>query len=136
MRKILRWIGILLGGLLGLILLAAVVLYVAGTARINITYNIKVETIPIPTNEQAIARGRHLAEAVTVCQACHGDQLQGTVLEDEPMIVTLSAPESDQWTRRYRQQLWRCRLYQGHPTRGQPGWPRVDDHALGCVPQS
>lgn len=92
MKKVFRIIGIVLGSIIGMILVAGVVLYFMGTARLNRSYNIQVENVPIPTDEQSIARGRHLAAAVTLCQVCHGAQLQGTMLEDQPMIVTLAAP--------------------------------------------
>ena len=91
MKKVLNWIGIILGGLVVLVILAAVGLYIGGGARLSKTYDIQVETIAIPTGEKAIARGRHLAEAVTFCQACHGDNLGGDVIDDEPGIATISA---------------------------------------------
>jgi len=91
-KKVFRMIGIVLTSIGGLILVAGVVLYFMGTARLNKKYDIQVENVPIPTDEQSIARGRHLAEAVVVCVVCHGDQLQGSVLEDMPMIVTITAP--------------------------------------------
>ncbi len=92
MKKVFRIIGIVLGSIIGLILVAGMVLYFIGTTRLNRMYDIQVENVPIPTDQRSIARGRHLAEAVTVCQVCHGDQLQGTVIEDQPMLVTLTAP--------------------------------------------
>lgn len=92
MKKILKWIGIVLAGLVGLLLVAAVVLYILGSARLNRNYNIKVETIPIPTDEASIARGRHLVEALTFCKECHGQDLGGDLLVDMPGIATLYAP--------------------------------------------
>jgi cytochrome c553 len=91
MKKVLKWIGIVLGGLVALLLVAAVVLYILGSTRINKTYHIQEEAIAIPTDEAAIARGRHLVEAVTFCGGCHGEQLEGDVFEDEPMIATFYA---------------------------------------------
>ena len=78
--KVLRWVGIGLGGLLGVVVIAAVVLYVLGGSRLNKTHDIQVEAVAVPTDEEAIARGRHFAEAVTVCQGCHGDNLEGDLL--------------------------------------------------------
>ena len=92
MKKVLKWIGIILGGLVALLLVAAVVLYVLGSNRINKTYHIQPEAIAIPTDEAAIARGQHLVDAVTLCKECHGDQFEGDVFEDEPMIATFYAP--------------------------------------------
>lgn len=92
MRKVLRWAGIVLGGLLALVVVAATVLYVISSTRINKHYDIQVEAVAIPSDEAAIARGRHIAEAISVCQGCHGENLEGQVLDDEPMIVTIAAP--------------------------------------------
>jgi cytochrome c553 len=92
MKKVLKWTGIVLGSLLGLLVLAMVVLYILGSNRLNKSYEIQVETISIPTDEAAIARGRHLSEAVVLCQACHGENLEGLVIDDEPSIAIISAP--------------------------------------------
>ena len=43
MKKALKWIGIVLGGLVGLLVLAAVVLYAIGSSRLNKTYDIQPE---------------------------------------------------------------------------------------------
>lgn len=91
MKKILKWIGIVLAGLFALLLLAAVVLYILGSNRLNKNYDIQVETITIPTDEAAIAQGQHLSEAVSLCQACHGDNLEGAVIDDDPTIAIITA---------------------------------------------
>jgi cytochrome c553 len=92
MKKALKWIGILLGGLIGLLVVAAIRLYSIGSARLSETHDIQVETIAIPTKETAVARGRHLAEAVTFCTACHSEDLGGQILDDDPLVFTLAAP--------------------------------------------
>jgi cytochrome c553 len=91
MKKVLKWIGIVLGGLMALLLVVAVVLYILGSTRINKTYHIQPEAIAIPTDAATIARGQHLVEAVTFCGECHGERLGGDVFEDEPMIATFYA---------------------------------------------
>lgn len=91
MTKVLKWAGIGLGSLLGIVVVAVVVLFLVGGSRLNKSYDIQVATVTIPPGETAIARGRHLAEAVTLCQACHGDNLEGKVLIDEPSIATIYA---------------------------------------------
>jgi mono/diheme cytochrome c family protein len=75
--RVVRWIGIALGSLVGLLLIAAVAVYVASTARINKTYQIPDEQIAIPTDAQSIARGQHLATSIGQCVDCHGDNLAG-----------------------------------------------------------
>lgn len=92
MKKVLKWVGIVLGGLVALLVAAAVVVYILGSVRINKTYNIQPVAIAIPADEAAIARGKHLVKALTLCDECHGEQLGGDVFEDEPMIATFYAP--------------------------------------------
>ncbi len=92
MKKVLKWIGIALGGLVGLLVLSLIVLYAMGSSRLNKTHEIQVENIAIPTNDSAIVRGQHLVEALTFCQECHGDNLEGKVFIDEPMMATVYAP--------------------------------------------
>ncbi len=75
MKKILKWIGIVLGSLLGLVLLAAAVLYFIGNSRLTRTYDFPPSNITIPTDEASIEYGRHRAE--TLCQGCHGADLGG-----------------------------------------------------------
>lgn len=72
-------------------LVAAVVLYILGGSRLNRRHQVAAESIAIPVDEAAIARGRHLAEAITLCTACHGEDLGGQPLLDEPMIATIYA---------------------------------------------
>lgn len=91
MRRILKWIGVILAGLVGLLVLALVVLYILGSSRLDKAYDIQAETFTIPSGAAAVARGQHLSEAVTFCQACHGEDLGGTVLEEAPGMYILSA---------------------------------------------
>jgi mono/diheme cytochrome c family protein len=91
MKKALKWIGIGVGGLVGLAVIVAAGLYVRGGSRLNRTYAPEVAAIPIPTDSAAIARGRHLVVAVTLCQGCHGDALEGDTLIDEPLMATIYA---------------------------------------------
>lgn len=90
MKKALKWIGIVLGGLVGLLVLAAGVLYAVGSAQLNKTRDIQAESIPIPNDESALARGEHLME-VALCTECHGQDLSGDVIFDESGIGTVYA---------------------------------------------
>lgn len=77
MKKVFKWIGIVLGSLLGLVLLAGVVLYLIGSARFNKTYEFEPSNIVIPTDAESIAYGRHRAESL--CQGCHSPDMGGLV---------------------------------------------------------
>jgi mono/diheme cytochrome c family protein len=75
MKEIFKWIGIVLGSLIGLFLVAGVVLYFIGEARLNKTYNVPPSNLTLPTDAASIEFGKHRAEAL--CQGCHGADLSG-----------------------------------------------------------
>jgi len=92
-RKILKWIGIVLGSLVGLLVLTFAVLYIIGSAKWNKLhgkYEVPVETITIPTDQASIGRGEHIA-TIRMCQHCHMDDLSGQTA-GAPVMVTLSVP--------------------------------------------
>lgn len=92
-RKTLKWIGIVLGSLIGLLVLAFIVLYVMGSAKWNKLhgkYDVPVETITIPTDQASIARGQHIAK-IHMCQQCHMDNLSGQTA-GTPVMIILSVP--------------------------------------------
>ena len=89
MRKFIKWIGIVLGGLVGLTLLAGLVLYPIGMKSLTKTYpNVTVETVNIPTDADAIARGRHVS-VIWACTKCHGEDLSGKILTNDPIEGTI-----------------------------------------------
>ena len=75
MKKVIKWIGIVLGVVVGLILVIGITLYFMGNARLNKTYDFPPSNIIIPTDEASIEYGQHRAE--TLCQGCHGADLGG-----------------------------------------------------------
>ncbi len=87
--KILKWGGIALGVLVGLVVILIGVLYFLGGAQYNKTYDIQVAAVTVPTDEESIARGRHLVVTTGLCQECHGDNLEGEVMIDEPLFARL-----------------------------------------------
>lgn len=89
MRRVLKWIGIILGGLVGLVILAAIVLYIIASVRLNRTYEIEPEAVAIPTDKVAIERGRHWVRVH--CTSCHGEDLSGTVFFKDPTIGQIEA---------------------------------------------
>lgn len=92
-RKILKWIGIVLGSLVGLLVLAFAALYVIGTVqwdRVHGKYDVPVERITIPTDKASIARGEHIA-TIRICRDCHTENLSGRFVT-MPGLVTLSIP--------------------------------------------
>ncbi len=75
MKKVLKWIGIALGSLVGLILLAAAVMALTANARLNKTYDFPPSDITLPTDQASLEFGRHRVEVL--CAGCHGPDLGG-----------------------------------------------------------
>jgi len=75
MKNVFKWIGIVLGSLIGLLLVAGLVLFLIGNGRLNKKYDFPPSNITIPTDAMSIEYGKHRAE--TLCQGCHGVDLSG-----------------------------------------------------------
>ncbi len=75
MKKVFKWIGIVLGSLVGVIVVAAGIMYLMGNARANKTYDFPPTNLAIPTDESSIEFGRHRAKSL--CEGCHGPDLGG-----------------------------------------------------------
>jgi len=75
MKKVFKWIGIVLGSLVGLIVVVGVVFNLIGNARLNKKYDFPASNITIPTDAASIEYGKHRAE--TLCEGCHGPDLSG-----------------------------------------------------------
>lgn len=88
MKRLLKWAGLLVGGLVAVVLLAAGALYVYTESRLETTYDVQPSVVPVPTDSAALARGRHVA-VTRGCTDCHGDDLSGAVVIDEPPVGRL-----------------------------------------------
>jgi cytochrome c553 len=89
MKKILKWIGIVTGGLISLILLTSLILYPIGRKKLTRSYpDIPVESVRIPTDSNAIERGRHIS-IIWACTKCHGEDLGGRLITRDPIGGTI-----------------------------------------------
>jgi mono/diheme cytochrome c family protein len=75
MKKIMKWLGIVLGSIGGLLVILMLGLYFKTESQTNKIYDVKVESIEIPTDAESIERGKHLTDFL--CAECHGDDLSG-----------------------------------------------------------
>ena len=101
MKRLLRWIGMGLGGLVGLAVIAYAIAYVLSERALNKTYVIPKASIAIPTDPESIAEGRRLATIRGCVKACHGKEAEGVVMVDEPMIGRVVAPNLTAAVRKY-----------------------------------
>jgi len=84
MKKVLKLIGKIVGGLVGLIVIAILAVMAIGYFRFHKTYAIDVSGIEIPTDDASIARGGHLVQAVAHCGYCHGTDFSGEYIINKP----------------------------------------------------
>ena len=90
MNKILKWIGIGLGILVILVIVLAGAMFFIGGSKLTKTYEIQPAAVEIPNDEKSIERGAYLYAAS--CAGCHGDDLSGKTILDDPAIGYLPAP--------------------------------------------
>jgi len=90
MRRVLKWIGISLGGLLGLLAVAVAVLTLLGGRKLNQTYAIEPEPVVVEVDTAVLERGQYLASMS--CAGCHGDDLGGTAFFEDPALGNIPAP--------------------------------------------
>lgn len=90
MNKWVRRAGIGVGAIVALVLLLAVGVYGLSSLKINRRYAVTPPALAIPFDSATIARGRHLATAISKCVDCHGDDLAGFVFVDNAALARLA----------------------------------------------
>jgi mono/diheme cytochrome c family protein len=101
MKRLLRWTGMALGSLAALAIVAYAVVYLISERILGRTYEIPAVAISIPTDPAAIAEGRRLAITRGCFGGCHGRQVEGAVMFDQPMIGRVVAPNLTAAVRKY-----------------------------------
>jgi len=92
MKRLLKWLGIGLLVLVGIIVVGGISLHFYGRLRLDKAPEVSTKPVAVPTDDTAIARGEHLVNVVSQCRDCHGDKLQGEVFFDDLMGIYLAAP--------------------------------------------
>lgn len=85
MKRVLKWLGWIAAGLLGIVILAILGVYLISSLRIQKTYQIPTENVPIPTGEKAIAEGQRQF-FTHGCIDCHDTNGAGKMVIDDPII--------------------------------------------------
>lgn len=91
MKKFWKWFGLIVGGIVGIALIGLLGYYIYWASQARRTYDIEVETFPIPSDEASIARGKILVEIVR-CTECHGKDLSGTLWANRPLLTGTFGP--------------------------------------------
>jgi cytochrome c553 len=92
MNTTLKWIGIIVVALVVLLLAGGAVVYAASSSKLNKGPSVPVKAVPAAEGAEAIARGEHLVNAISLCADCHGQNLSGQLFIEDPAIGTVYAP--------------------------------------------
>ena len=91
MKKFFKWLGIILGGLLGIALIGLLGYYIYWYTQARRTMDIEVQTMEIPTDQASIDRGKILVDIVR-CTECHGKDLSGMLWANIPVLTGTFGP--------------------------------------------
>ncbi len=93
MNKLLKWLGIAAAVVVALVVICVGAVFAISTRRIGRTWPpTDIRPVTIARDSTAIARGGHLAEAVTRCVHCHGEDLSGRMFINDPAFGQIPAP--------------------------------------------
>src|SRR5260221_603830 len=93
MLRVLKWIGIGLGIIVGLLIVLIAVLAALGYQKLTNGQQYHVtETFSAATSPDAIARGQYLVNSTAGCTGCHGDGFKGSTFIDAQPMGLLVAP--------------------------------------------
>ena len=92
MKKVLKWMGFVAAGLVGVALLGFAYIFFASERELDRQYTlIDNAALVIPTDAVEIEEGRRITQ-LAGCMHCHGDNLAGSVVDDIPNLIRLVAP--------------------------------------------
>lgn len=91
MKRAMKWLGFGVAGILVLVAITLTVVYAISSRAMSRVYGFTPATLSVPTDSASVARGRHLVIAVNQCVNCHGDNLAGKVVVDNPAMGRLYA---------------------------------------------
>ncbi len=90
MKKFLKWVGIIVGGLVGLLALALAVVYGLSESRVNKVYDVQPAAVAVPAGAEAIAEGKRLFSS-RGCVDCHHGNGAGGLFIDDPLLSHINA---------------------------------------------
>jgi cytochrome c553 len=100
MKRILRVLGVLVLGAAALALIAAAYVFLASERIIVRTYDAPLSSFEAPTDAEAVRKGERIATIVG-CNNCHGPELTGTVMFDQPGVARVNAPNLTRLLKEY-----------------------------------
>ena len=132
MRKILKWTGIILGGVLFILFCTVFLMNASYNQRLKKNYDIQPVSLKIPQDSLSLAEGKKWVN--NLCTHCHGNQLEGTKFLNDPAFGVLIAPNLTPAgvTKAYRDADWVRAIRHGVGLGGRPLFimPANEFHSL------
>ncbi len=92
MKRVLKWVGAGLGGLLLLLVLVVVVQVYRYDRSMSAAIEVPLVNLAAVSDSTVLARGKHIATSFGACTGCHGPDLSGSPPESFGPIGTMSPP--------------------------------------------
>ncbi len=90
MKRVLRWIGILLIGLVVIVAVCVVIVVVSSNREVDA--HVAPLAPPPVLGQASLERGKHVFTHISSCVVCHGGDGGGAAFITDPMMATLYAP--------------------------------------------
>lgn len=100
MRRLLKWLGYLLGSVIVLALCGLAAVYAISEYQLRRTFPLPPVSLSVPDDAGSIAEGGRLARLRGCYMGCHRE-LEGGIFVDEPLLARLVAPNLTQAIARY-----------------------------------
>lgn len=92
MKKILKWFGIGLLVLVGIIVVGGIVMHFVGKNRLENAPEVATKPVAVHNDAEALAAGEIMVNRLSFCSECHGKNLEGQVFFDGELGMYLTAP--------------------------------------------
>jgi cytochrome c553 len=99
--RVLRWLRIGLYSFVGILVAALVVVYALSERKLRRTYPAGGRDIAIPTDAASVTEGKRLAQIRGCAGGCHGQEIEGEVFVDNPLLARVVAPNLSVAMREY-----------------------------------
>jgi mono/diheme cytochrome c family protein len=89
MNQSMRTLLTIVGALIAALIMALGGVYLTSEARMNRAYPLPDIALNVPTDEASIQNGEHQVTVIRGCVDCHGQDLGGKILADDPAVGTI-----------------------------------------------
>ena len=91
MKTIIKWLGRLVEAVVVVLVCIAAYIFIASERALERRYDVPLKAFTAPSDAASIQEGRRQA-ILHGCTSCHGSQLDGLVILDEPRIARIRTP--------------------------------------------